>query len=140
MPRVDISARLLLVLFLLGASLAPGFVMAAPAPADSTAIAAALAGSTPLVLDGHLLDKATLTAIYQPHGYQPVWTEARVQSFEHAVADADAQGLEAWAYAVKVTRPLDRELLLSDAFLRYASDLARGRVAPQDFEADWRID
>lgn len=140
MPRLRISARLSLVLILLGAWLAPGLAMAAPAPADSTAIAAALAGSAPLVLDGRVLDKAALTAVYQPHGFQPVWTEARAQSFERAVGDADAQGLEAAAYAVKWTRPLDRELLLSDAFLRYASDLARGRVAPQDFEADWRID
>jgi murein L,D-transpeptidase YcbB/YkuD len=33
-----------------------------------------------------------------------------------------------------------RELLLTDAFLRYASALARGRVNPKDFETDWRID
>ena len=32
-----------------------------------------------------------------------------------------------------------RELLLTDAFLRYASALARGRVWPGAFESDWQV-
>ncbi|HEY3917034.1 MAG TPA: L,D-transpeptidase family protein [Stellaceae bacterium] len=92
------------------------------------------------MLAGHAVDKPTLTILYAARDFQPVWTEARTQSFERAVAEAESHGLEASAYAVKATGPVDRELLLSDAFLRYASDLARGHVAPQDFETDWRID
>ncbi|HVA13506.1 MAG TPA: L,D-transpeptidase family protein [Stellaceae bacterium] len=163
-------SRLMLVAVLIGAGAAPGLAdpplvslglstaiipipPAAPiipvAPAaptatvhgvDSAAIAAALQGNAPLVLAGRTLDKATLAALYQPHGFQPIWTERREQSFLRALEDADSHGLDAGNYGVAATSPVARELLLTDAFLRYASALARGRVSPQDFETDWRID
>jgi L,D-transpeptidase YcbB len=104
------------------------------------ALEAALDGTDSLIIDGRVLDKATLDAVYQPRGYQPVWTTEREQSFAQALDGAPSQGLEASTYRVRATKPLARELLLTDAFLRYASALARGRVMPKDFETDWRID
>jgi len=107
---------------------------------DGAALQAALQGSDRLVLAGRALDKATLIAVYQPHGFAPVWTDAREQSFATALASAASHGLDPAVYKVTATKPVARELLLSDAFLRYASALARGRVSPEDFETDWRID
>lgn len=106
----------------------------------SADLQAALSGGDPLIVAGRALDKATLNAVYQAHGYQPVWTQLRELSFVAALEAAPSQGLDASAYTVGAKKPVARELLLTDAFLRYASALARGRVAPQDFETDWRID
>jgi murein L,D-transpeptidase YcbB/YkuD len=133
--------RILALVGLLGtAGAAPGFAAAPSPPPDSAAIAAALGGTDPLAFAGHSLDKAMLGAIYQPRGFQPVWTELREQSYLRALEDADSHGLDASSYAVAATRPLARELLLSDSFLRYAGALVHGRVSPQSFETDWRID
>ena len=107
---------------------------------DGAALQAALQGSGSLVVAGHALDRAALIAVYQAHGFQPVWTDEREQSFDTALADAESQGLDPSVYKVAATKPVARELLLTDAFLRYASALARGRVPPKDFETDWRID
>jgi murein L,D-transpeptidase YcbB/YkuD len=118
-------------------------VTARPAPAPGTpeaAIKDALAGSDPLVLGGRALDKATLNTLYGPRGFQAIWTDSRQQSFRRALDEADSHGLDAHGFAVTTTQPTSRELLLTDAFLRYASALARGRVNPKDFETDWRID
>lgn len=122
---------------------APAIVAPRPAPAPGSAEAAietALSSPDPLVLSGHSLDKATLHTLYESRGFQPVWTEARQQSFQRALDEAASHGLEARSYEIKATQPTARELLLTDAFLRYASALARGRVNPRDFETDWRID
>lgn len=130
---------------------APAPVPVAPAPpalaagpavrgVTSANLQAALSGGDPLVLAGRALDQAMLNAVYQAHGYQPVWTDQREQSFLGALDSAQSHGLDASAYKVAAAKPVVRELLLTDAFLRYASALARGRVGPQDFETDWRID
>ncbi|HEV8016749.1 MAG TPA: L,D-transpeptidase family protein [Stellaceae bacterium] len=132
------------ILALLGvlvtAGAAPGLAADPPAPPDSAALAAALQGSDPLTFAGRSLDKTSLAALYQPLGFQPVWTELREQSYLRALEDAESHGLDALSYAVTATQPLARELLLTDSFLRYAGALAHGRVSPQSFETDWRID
>ncbi|HWE75821.1 MAG TPA: L,D-transpeptidase family protein [Stellaceae bacterium] len=118
-------------------------VTARPAPAPGTpeaAIKNALSGSEPLVLAGRALDQATLNALYEPRGFQPIWTEARQDSFRRALDEAESHGLDAHNYAVTTTQAASRELLLTDAYLRYAEALAHGRVSPKDFETDWRID
>jgi murein L,D-transpeptidase YcbB/YkuD len=118
-------------------------VTARPAPVPGTpeaAIKNALSGNDPLVLGGHPLDRATLNALYEPRGFQPIWTEARQESFHHALDDAESHGLDAHSYAVTTMQATSRELLLTDAYLRYAAALAHGRVSPKDFETDWRID
>jgi len=112
----------------------------APGTAEAAAIQSALASEDGLVLAGRSLDKAMLTKLYDSRGFQPVWTEARQQSFQRALEEAASHGLDARSYEVKATQPAARELLLTDAFLRYASALTRGQVNPQDFESDWRVD
>jgi murein L,D-transpeptidase YcbB/YkuD len=114
-------------------------VRADPLP-DAGAIQAALQGDGALILGGRVVDRAQLQSVYEPRAFAPVWDEAHQESFLHALEEADSHGLDPAAYDVRTTRPVDRELLLSDAFLRYASALARGRVSPSSFETDWRID
>jgi L,D-transpeptidase YcbB len=124
--------------------IAPSPTMTArPAPTPGTpeaAIANALAGSDPLVLAGRALDRAALNGLYAPRGFQPIWTAVRQDSFRRALDEAESHGLDAHSFAVSTTQPASRELLLTDAYLRYAAALARGRVNPKDFETDWRID
>jgi L,D-transpeptidase YcbB len=117
---------------------APAVPLSPPSAAvrgvDGVALQAALQGTAAsLVVAGRALDKASLTAVYQPHGFQPVWTDEREQAFAHALDSAESQGLDASAYTVTTTTPVSRELLLTDAFLRYASALSRGRISPKDF-------
>ena len=116
-----------------------GSVAASAAIADRAGIEAALQGNDPLSLGGRTLDRARLRALYQKYHFQPIWTEERIASFARALEDAAAQGLDSGAFAVSSGVPAERELALTDAFLRYASALARGRVWPGDFETDWMI-
>lgn len=143
MPGKRFFPHLWLIAVLVGllTAMAPAAVRAAAAPLLPTraALAAALQRKGPLALDGRVLDKATLSALYGARDFRPVWTERREQSFLRALEDAFSDGLDPSSYAVTTSRPVARELLLTDAFLRYASALARGRVAPQDFQNDWQI-
>ena len=123
--------------------LAPATAAPRPAPAPGSpeaAIQTALSSDEPLVLAGRSLDKTALHALYDSRGFQPVWNEARQESFRRALEDAASHGLDARSYEVKTTQAPARELLLTDAFVRYAAALARGQVNPRDFETDWRID
>lgn len=118
-----------------------GNTVAAPAAVvDRAGVEAALQGNGTLSLGGRSLDRATLRALYQKYNFQPIWNEQRIASFSRVLAEAASQGIDSRAFAVDSAAPADRELLLTDAFLRYASALARGRVWPGDFETDWRIE
>ncbi len=120
-----------------------GQACAAPAPValpDHGAIEAALDGDGALVLSGHPLDRPTLAAFYQKHGFEPIWNDERTAALRRALDEAASQGLDPAAFAMPgATLPAQHELLLTDLFLRYASALTRGRVSPGDFESDWRI-
>lgn len=107
------------------------------APPDHAAIAALLQGNGALVLDGRTLDRSLLRAFYQKHDFQPIWNDQRKASLSRALADAPSHGLDGTAFSVTSTVAAERELLVTDAFLRYAAALARGRVSPSDFETDW---
>ena len=96
-----------------------------------------LIGGTPeLVLAGERVNVGLLRRFYARHGFEPVWTtrQTRANSLMNAVLRAGDQGLDPELFHANVLRhratllPLDRELLLSDAFLSYADALARGAV------------
>ncbi len=106
---------------------------------DPEAIETMLQGDSDLALDHPLFDRAMLAALYEKRDFQPIWNEQRTQSFTRALEEAASHGLDAGVFAVTASGPVERELVLTDAFLRYASALARGRVRLADVEADWRI-
>jgi L,D-transpeptidase YcbB len=116
----------------------PAMAAASLSP-EPAAIEAVLGAGGALVRDGRALDRALLQSIYRRRGFAPIWNTAREASFSQALDRAPTQGLDASRYRVTADDPVVRELLLTDAFLRYAAALAKGRVAPRDFEADWLI-
>jgi len=109
---------------------------AAPAP---NSIAGLLAGSGDLVLAGRKLDRAQLTAIYQKNDFRPLWNDQRRAELVASLAEAPSHGLDPGAFALPAADPARADILQTDAFLRYANALARGRVSPADFETDWAM-
>ncbi len=89
-----------------------------------------------LVVAGERVNVGLLKRFYARHGFEPVWAtrQAPANSLMNAVLRAGDQGLEPDLFHsdllqhIVVLSPLDRELLLSDAFLSYADALARGAV------------
>jgi murein L,D-transpeptidase YcbB/YkuD len=89
-----------------------------------------------VVVAGVTLKAGLLGRFYARHGFEPVWTTrpAATASLVDAVLHAGDQGLAPELFHAELLRhraslpPLDRELLLSDAFLSYADALARGAV------------
>ena len=128
------SSFLALVLSVGAALLAPAG--AEEAPVDLRGLLATESG---LRLDGRQLDRASLLAIYQAHDFTPLWVgePKREAALLRALGGAAEHGLDPAAFVVPQAPSAKRELLLTDAFLRYATALARGRVESHELESDW---
>ena len=108
----------------------------APAPRSNTELGEMLGGTHDLVVAGEHLNAGLLRRFYARHGFEPVWTTRRDQAnaLMEAVLRAGDQGLDPELFHAAKLRhaatlsPLEREVLLSDAFLSYADALARGAV------------
>lgn len=95
-----------------------------------------LKGAPELVVAGERLNAGLLRRFYARHGFAPVWAtrQAQANSLLNAVLRAGEQGLAQELFHANPLRStttlptLDRELLLSDAFLAYADALARGAL------------
>ncbi|HEY7040361.1 MAG TPA: L,D-transpeptidase family protein [Methylomirabilota bacterium] len=105
-----------------------------------------------LRIDGRSLDRPTLTRFYGPRDFAPAWSprgggSERASRLVQALAAAETHGLEPAHYHVDAIRrrgtaaewSAEGELLLTDAFVRYATDLRSGRRPPGFAEADWGI-
>ena len=96
-------------------------------------------GRQDLVVAGEPLNTGLLRRFYARHGFEPVWATRRDQANElvAAVLKAPDQGLDPARFHGSLLQhggnlsPLERELVLSDAFLSYADALARGAVPPE---------
>jgi L,D-transpeptidase YcbB len=125
------------------AAYVPPPAAAAMAGYSNANLAQLLNGSPELVVAGERLDIGLLRRFYGRHGFQPVWTSrpAQASSLMGAVLRAGDQGLAPALFHANLLlspaamSPLDRELLLSDAFLSYADALARG-VMPVERRRD----
>jgi L,D-transpeptidase YcbB len=98
-----------------------------------------LDGDGGLRLADRPLDRAALAKIYETRDYQPIWTPEAEASLLQALSDAETHGLDAKDFVVPAAKPEERDLLLTDAFLRYAQALARGRVNSGKIESDWSL-
>jgi murein L,D-transpeptidase YcbB/YkuD len=124
---------------------APGTAVASLQPDEATAPGTTAAGDTEIktrldaaapAIAGERLHAALLRQFYAAHNYLPVWTDRQPQAeaLLKAVSRAGEHGLDPnlfHAAALTNSRalsPIDRELLLSDAFLGFADALARGAV------------
>ena len=108
----------------------------AKAQQANTELGARLDGSPELFVGGERLNVSLLRHFYARHGFEPVWSSrpSQTASLLGAVSRAGDQGLSPELFHADALRhkaelsPLDRDLLLSDAFLSYADALARGAV------------
>jgi len=91
-----------------------------------------------------LMHDQLLRRFYIAHGYQPVWASRPVQASHlwDAILRAAEHGLDpslfhgtALAERRSALSPVERDLLLSDAFLSYADALSRGAM-PIEERAD----
>ena len=139
MATASILRKFMLVLLVVGA--VPALGRAAPEPAAATpdAIEALLRGDGDLRIATRSLDRAELLSLYEPRQFAPIWTAERQAELTQALAEAESHGLDRADYGVPDAPAAERELLLTDAFLRYAAALARGRVAPAEIESDWTM-
>ncbi len=122
-------------------ALAAAFALAAcgadPDPAGANTELGNLIDDAPeLVVAGERLNVGLLRRFYARHDFEPVWTtrQAQADSLVDVVLRAGDQGLAPERFHAKLLRQtatlsqLDRELLLSDAFLSYADALAHGAI------------
>ncbi len=106
------------------------------APPAASELQARIADGPELAIGGERLNAALLRRFYGRHDFEPVWAtrQAQADSLVEAVLRSGDQGLDPDLFHADLLRhkaalpPLDRDLLLSDAFLSYADALARGAV------------
>jgi murein L,D-transpeptidase YcbB/YkuD len=119
---------------------------AVPAPAEAAPAPVAVPVASPirdrtdsaadLRIGGEKMHTALLRQFYAAHDFQSVWEGRKLQAeaLLRAVARAGDHGLDPELFHAGLLRklptlsPIDRDLLLSDAFLAYADALARGAV------------
>ncbi len=105
-------------------------------------------------VDGELLDVQILKRFYRQRGFAPVWgadgtSIERAALLVEALARADAHGLSPRDYHLDAIRgrgietrddtAIGRELLLTDAYFRYATHVRAGRLRPEQADQDWGI-
>jgi murein L,D-transpeptidase YcbB/YkuD len=89
-----------------------------------------------LVVAGEALHGALLRQFYAAHDFAPIWAtrQAQANALRNLVLRSGEHGLDPDLFHGALLRksaglvPIDRELLLSDAVLAYASALARGAL------------
>jgi L,D-transpeptidase YcbB len=114
----------------------PPEAVVAGAPHANTELGKLIDSTHELVVAGERLNVGLLRRFYAGHGFEPIWTtrQAQAESLVNAVLRAGDHGLAPELFHANLLRqtatlpPLDRELLVSDAFLSYADALARGAM------------
>lgn len=108
--------------------------MANPPPAGQ--MYQLLESSTPdLMIGNRALDAKVLREFYQRHDYRLMWSGEAESRGDRMLMDVQSlalsEGLVPDAYAVPATASdIERDLLISDALLRFGRDLAQGRIIP----------
>ncbi len=114
----------------------PAAMEPAAAPSVDSDIQARLDSPGSLTVGGAALHRGLLRQFYTGHGFQPVWSAhpEQAEALIGLVLRAGEHGLDPDLFHGSLLRsaatlpPLERELLLSDAFLGYADALARGAL------------
>ena len=117
---------------------------AALAAASNTTLGKRLAGKSDPVVAGEQLNLDRLQRFYAHHNFEPVWTtrKGKADALTDAVLSAGDQGLDPSLFhgnmlvASTVLPPVERDLLLTDAYLAYADALARGALPVERRSSD----
>ncbi len=107
-----------------------------PVAAAGSELRSLVEGASGVVVAGRKLNAGLLQRFYARHGFEPVWAErqAQAEALVGAVSRARRHGLDPARFHAGLLRgapglsALERDVLLSDAFLSYADALARGAV------------
>lgn len=104
------------------------------------------------------LNTAALTRFYSENNFTPVWSSKQdVETLLHALADSRSEGLEPHAYHVEMLnerytalkdgdadsdKTAAFDILLTNAFLRYSTDMRIGRISPRngDGAGNWKLE
>jgi L,D-transpeptidase YcbB len=127
------------VVVLLGLAVAGVSAFPARATGLEDELRALLSGDVVLRIAGRPIDRAALSRLYESREFAPIWVAEREAVLRAALAEASAHGLDPRAFAIPEVGEGEREVLLTDAFLRYAAALAQGRVSAADIEDDWAL-
>ncbi len=129
----------------------PAHAVEWPAAAD---LRAALESPDALRVDGQPLRTGVLRELYTALAFEPIWGAdaggaARAALALEALHGARDHGLRPAHYGLAALKrraepstlgaALERELLLTDALLRYAVDVRAGRLRPGAVQADWGL-
>ncbi len=124
---------------------------ASPAPdAATTALRIRLAGEGDLRVGGEILDRAALSKAYGARDFKPIWDSRpeAAQVLASVLAEAGSHGIDPTVFhaatitsaiADLATDPTERDVLLTDGFLRYASAMGAGRADPKSLDPDWAL-
>ena len=115
----------------------------------SPPIAQVLRGVAAIAPGPTLVAIAAIESFYSAREYRGAWSRTQAESLLAELNDAPSHGLDPSRYhSAKIAEALaesrgepgpELDVLLSDAFLAYASHLAFGRVDPKTLERDWRM-
>ena len=97
--------------------------------------------------------RALLAAVYEPRGFAPLWTDARrVGALRNAIDASTTHGLEPRDYHAGTLPPslpaahspdhfraAEQDLLLTEAFMRFAYHLRFGKSDPRTLQASWNF-
>ncbi|MGH7000690.1 MAG: hypothetical protein ACREEA_04230, partial [Stellaceae bacterium] len=111
----------------------------AHADADPAALAALLQKGGTITVAGRPVDTAILQRIYAARDDRPIWDAERRTALMAALTEAPSHGLDPGAFAVPQADPAATELLLTDAFVRYALALGHGLATMDDVDRDWAM-
>jgi len=147
--RVDLSLRACMGALALLMLAAMPALAAAP---SSERLKAALAYEGDLSIDGRRLDRQSLRRFYEPRQHETAWQGGGAlldrARFVAALQAAPAHGLDPVDYHLAAITArqsgdtdagVELELLLSDAFFRYATHMRVGRVNMAAIEDDWLL-
>ena len=109
---------------------------------------ALVAGRTVMLAQEMLHCETLLPKYYQRRGFEPAWNAVDREAFLEVLAKAEEEGLRGEDYHRKALQNLAdtvvsargeaiMEVLLTDAFLLYASHFLNGKVNPESVDSEW---
>ncbi len=101
-------------------------------------------GDEPRIGAGSLAARTLMATLYERRSFAPLWSDpARQQALLQALHDAVAHGLDPRDYHLGALDaplpPAQRELLLTDAVVRYAYHLYFGKADPRVLQPSWNF-